>query len=494
MPNKDSTYNSILKANTLFGGLQIYQIFIQVIRSKVIALLLGPSGIGIQGLFTSATKLIQDITSMGLSQSAVKDISEAYAQDDANSINKTVTVLNKLIKYTGIIGSVLVILLSPILSRTSFGNYDFTIPFIILSSTLLFDQVSSGQKSILQGTRRLKELAKASALGSTIGLLVTIPLYYWLGVNGIVPTLVINSFASLILTRTFVRRLNIKQIDISFKNTIEAGASMMKMGVAMCMSGVLVSLSSYIIRGYVSHVGGTDQVGFYVAGFAIVNTYVGMIFTAISSDFYPRLAAVNSDNAKCRQIVNAQGEIGAIIMAPLIIICILFMPIVISILYSNQFSASNDYLIWAVLGMYFKLASWVIAFQFVAKAESTLFIINEITIAIIGTGIQLLGYRLFGLMGLGFGFFIKYIIYFIQVYTIARLRYSFYFHGAFLKIFCIQLFLIAFGVGASFISVPMIKYILGSIIIIVSVIYSWKELEKRVPIKDIVKSKFIIHP
>lgn len=488
--NKKS-YNSIFKANTLFGGLQLYQIFIQVIRSKIIAILLGPSGIGIQGLFTSATKLIQEITSLGLSQSAVKDISEAYASKDIDRISKTTSVLNRLIKYTGLWGLLLVIILSPVLSQTSFGNYDFSIPFIILSSTLLFDQISSGQKAILQGTRRLKDLAKSSALGSTIGLLVTIPLYYILGINGIVPTLVINSIITLLLTWTFVRRLKLKKVQISLSETISSGASMMKMGLAMCFSGILVSLSSYIIRGYVSHIGGTDQVGLYVAGFSIVNSYVGMIFTAISSDFYPRLAAVNSNNEKCREIVNAQGEIGAIIMAPLIIICILFMPIVVNILYSNQFAEANDYLTWAVLGMYFKLASWVIAFQFVAKAESSLFIKNEFAIALIGTSIQLIGYKLAGLMGLGIAFLIKYILYFLQVFIIAKHRYDFYFNKSFVLLYVIQLVLIFCGILVSFISIDIIKYTVGSIVIFLSCFYSWKKLDERISIKDFIHTKFV---
>jgi len=131
--NGQSSYKSIFKANALFGGVQLYQILIQVIRSKFIAVLLGPSGVGIQGLYTSATRLISDISAMGLSQSAIRDVSEAFGTNDIRRVSRTVKILQRLIWFTGILGAVAVFALSPVLSKTSFGNYEHTIPFMVKS-------------------------------------------------------------------------------------------------------------------------------------------------------------------------------------------------------------------------------------------------------------------------------------------------------------------------------------------------------------------------
>lgn len=101
------------------------------------------------GLLTTATLLIKNITSMGLSTSAVRDVSEANGAGDDNRVALVVTVLRRLVVYTGLLGTIAVIVLSPVLSFTSFGNYDYTIPFILLSVTLLFDQLSAGRLVIL---------------------------------------------------------------------------------------------------------------------------------------------------------------------------------------------------------------------------------------------------------------------------------------------------------------------------------------------------------
>ena len=198
--NSQSSYRSIFKATSLFGGVQVYQILIQIIKSKFIAVLLGPAGVGIMGLYQSGLQLVQQISSMGLAQSAVRDVSEANGSNDRQRIAKTVTVVRKLVWITGLLGLIIVACCSPLLSKFSFGNYDYTIPFIILSVTILLDQLSAGQKVVLQGMRRIKELAKCTTFGVTFGLISSVPFYYWLGIDGIVPTLNLNSICSLILS------------------------------------------------------------------------------------------------------------------------------------------------------------------------------------------------------------------------------------------------------------------------------------------------------
>ena len=316
--NNKISYRSIFKTTSLFGGVQAFQIVIGIIKSKFIAIILGPEGVGLLGLYSSAIELVKQFTAMGLAQSAVRDVSEAKGTGDMQRIGIIISVLRKLMWLTGLLGSIVVMLLSPMLSKITFGSYDYTIPLIILSVTLLFDQICAGQKVILQGLRRLKDLAKASAIGSTFGLVVSIPLYYWIGLRGIMPTLILNSVTALIISYYYSNKVRIEKRKTTVHQTFQEGKVMMRMGIAMSVSNILTVVSAYILRSYLRYEGGIEEVGIFSAGYAIINTYVNMIFTAMSTDFYPRLAAVNRDNAKCRDIVNQQGEIGTLIIAPML--------------------------------------------------------------------------------------------------------------------------------------------------------------------------------
>ena len=261
--SQTSSYRSIFKATSLFGGVQVYQILIQIIRSKFIAVILGPAGVGIQGLYHTATQMVKDISSLGLSQSAVRDVSEANSTGDSAKVNRTVSVLRRLVWFTGLLGAAIVLLMSPLLSKWSFGSYDYTIPFAFLSVTLLLDQLAAGQKVVLQGLRRLKDLAKASALGSTVGLVITIPLYYFFKVDGIVPTLILYSASVLLISWLFSRKVKINKEQLSTKEVFTEGRLMMSLGIAMSVSAILASATSYILRSYIRSVGGIDEVGLY---------------------------------------------------------------------------------------------------------------------------------------------------------------------------------------------------------------------------------------
>ena len=489
MSDTQSSYRSIFKATSLFGGVQGYQILIQVIKSKFVAVLLGPAGVGIMGLYQSGLQLVQQISSMGLANSAVRDVSEANGTNDIQRIAKTITVVRKLVWITGLLGLIIVACCSPLLSQASFGNSDYTIPFILLSITLLFDQLSAGQRVVLQGMRRLKDLAKCTAYGVTFGLITSVPLYYWLGIDGIIPTLILNSVCSLVLSWLYSRKVKIEKVQVTPTQTFEQGKHMLVMGISMSISAILPSIVSYAIRGFIQNDGGVEQVGLFQAGFVIMTTYVGMVMNAIATDYYPRLAAINQDNAKCRETVSQQGEIATMILAPMLAICLIFMPFVLQLLYSDQFLSANEYISWACVGMMLKMGSWIIAYLFIAKAESKLFIINELSINVLNLIFSFIGYRYWGLTGLGIAFALEYLVYFMQVYIIARKRYNFRFTNSFIKIYCIQLLLIIVCLGIVLLLDGWQKYTFGFVLIAISCALGIRGLNQRIDLFGFIKNK-----
>ena len=488
MADNQSSYRSIFKATSLFGGVQVYQILIQIIKSKFVAVLLGPAGVGIMGLYQSGLQLVQQISSMGLANSAVRDVSEANGSNDIQKIAKIVTVVRKLVWITGLLGLIIVACCSPLLSKFSFGNYDYTIPFIILSVTLLLDQLSAGQRVILQGMRRLKDLAKCTAFGATFGLITSVPLYYWLGIDGIVPTLILNSACTLTLSWLYSRKIKVDKVQVTPKQTLEQGKQMLVMGISMSLSGIFSSVVAYAIRGYIQGSGGVEQVGLFQAGFAIMTTYVGMVMNAIATDYYPRLAAINKDNEKCCEAVSQQGEIGLMILAPMLTCCLVFMPFVLKILYSDSFLAANEYISWACLGMMLRLAAWVISYLFVAKAESKLFLKLELSANIYNMVFSLIGYHFWGLTGLGIAFAMEYVVYFIQCYVIASKRYDFRFSNSFIKCYGIQLLLVIACLAIVMVFDGWKKYTFGSVLIAISCYLGLKGLNQRMDLLGFVKN------
>jgi O-antigen/teichoic acid export membrane protein len=483
MSESQTSYRQIMKATSLFGGVQIFNIFISIIRSKFIAVLLGPAGMGIAGLLTSTTGLISGFTSFGLGTSAIKDVAAANASNNSYRISTVIKVLRRWVWITGLLGTLIILILSPWLSSLTFGNRDYTLAFVWISVTLLFEQLSSGQLVVLQGMRKLQYLAKANMAGSFLGLAVSVPIYYLYGVDGIVPAIILTSVTTMLLSWYFSGKVTLIPVKVSPIRTIAEGKGMMKMGFMISLTGMIGLGVAYLVRIFISHTGSVDQVGLYNAGFSIINTYVGLIFTAMSKDYYPRLSGVVKDNIKAKETINQQAEIAILILAPILSVFLVFINWIIFILYSNKFIAVSGMVHLAALGMFFKAVSWSIAYILLAKGASKLFFWNELAANSYLLLFNIAGYKFWGLEGLGISFFAGYLVYFVQVFFIAKMKYSFSLEKAFYKIFGIQ-FLLGFF---CFLTVKLltspVSYITGTIFIIFSLLFSIRELDKRIDLR-----------
>lgn len=484
--DQKSSYRTIFKATSLFGGVQIINILIQIIRSKLIAVLLGTAGMGVAGLFTTTLGLIGSLTNFGLSISAVRYISEANSQGNAKEVSKVVSILRRLIFITGILGLITVLFFATWLSKITFGTEHYSVAFRWLSTTLLLDQLASGERTFLQGLRKIKALAKANVVGSIVGLFISIPLYYFYGIDGIVPALIASSFTAMVIAWFFSSKIKINTPGISWKDTFTNGKSMLKMGFMLSLSGLITMAVSYISRAYINHTGSLEEVGLYSAGFAIISSYVGLIFTAMGTDYFPRLSSVAYDTDKYTRLINQQAEIALLIIGPILCIFLIFAKWALLLLYSSDFIPITAMVQWAAIGMYFKAASWAIGFLFLAKGATMVFFWSELGANVYMLLFNISGYTLYGLDGLGISFLLSYVLVLIQVFIISKTKYNFSFSGEFLKIFGIQLVLALVCLTIVKITPTPYSYIAGSTIIAASFWNALKGLDKRLDIKTII--------
>lgn len=489
MQEEKSSYRQIMKATSLFGGVQMFSIVISILRSKFIAIFLGPAGMGIVGLFQSTLDLIAGITNFGLGTSAVKDIAEAVGTNNTDRIGTVVKIVRRLVWFTGLLGVLVTVVFSELLSKLTFGNTNYQFAFIWLSVTMLLNQLSIGQSILLQGFRELRLMAKSSFFGSFLSLVIAIPVYYYLGQKGIVPVLILTSSSTLFLSWYFSRQIKVQNVPLTLDETIAKGKSMMLMGFMISLSSFLTIVSSYVIRMYINNTGSIDDVGFYSAGFVIINTYVGLVFTAMGTDYYPRLAQVNHDNTKLRLLVSQQAIIALLIIVPLIVTFLIFSPFAIQLLYSKQFLPIESMVSWGILGMFFKAVSWSLGFVLFAKNDSKLFLWTAVGFNSVFLINNIIGYYSWGLTGLGITFLVNYAIHFFVLFYITSKRYQFYFDANFYKIFIFSFVFSTLGFLCSLIESDGYRYAVGVLVAVCTIVFSFKELDKLIHIKELINQK-----
>ena len=77
---------SIFKTISLLSGVQSFNIIVGVIRNKAISILLGAYGMGWMSMFQSTSDIISSFSNLGITTSAVKDISCAHSNNDLHRI------------------------------------------------------------------------------------------------------------------------------------------------------------------------------------------------------------------------------------------------------------------------------------------------------------------------------------------------------------------------------------------------------------------------
>ncbi len=488
MTEEKQSYQKVMKATSLFGGVQVLQILIAIARGKVLAMLLGPEGTGISNLLIRPLQLITAATNLGLDQSAVKEISAKHAEGNEDATSRTIAILKQLVWVTATVGAVIMAIFSPLLSEITFNSQEYTWSFVWLGLALVFNQLAMSRIAILQGLRKLAFLAKANLYGALAGLIVTVPLYYFFKFDGILPAIVATAGFLFFFAHYFARKEIKKYPAVSTKTAFGEGKEMIRLGLSMSVSGIIGLLVAYLILVYVRMQGGELEAGYYAAGIVILNSYVGLIFNAMATDYFPRLSAICADKKATAQTVFEQAFIGVLLITPIIVAFVAFAPIIIPLLYSGEFDNSVALVRWGILGMVFKAASWSMGYVILAKGDSSLFMKTAIGFNSLLLVLNVVGYQLYGLEGIGMSMLLYLMIHFIAVRIIVFYRYDFRMPKGFYPIFMVCLMFCGAAFGATYIETPLLKYGVLALLIGISSLYSFRRLDAKIGFKTLIAS------
>ncbi len=489
MTSTQTKYRSVVKATSIFGGVQIFQILINLIKAKFVALFLGAMGMGISSLFNSTLAIINSIAGLGLSYSATRDISKASYEDDLQKLDKIYTIFSRWIYFSSFLGVIILIFGSSFFSKNAFGNKDYTWAFVWLSISLLFNLLAGANNTLLQGTRRLKNLAKSSVIGSFIGLLSSIPLYYFFGIKGIVPALIFAAFTSYFLSYFFVRKIGLSKVKITFKQTISGGSEMVKLGIVMMVASLIGTLVSFTVNAFISRVGSISDVGLYNGGIAITSQFVSLVFAAMSVDYFPRLSAISSDNNKVSDMVNQQSEITMIIIFPLLVTLILTGPLLIRLLLTPEFVVLNSFIRIIAFGTIFQAAGYTISWIPLAKGEKkTFFVWNALVGNILGLSFFTFGYKFYGLDGLATAVALQNVATFFIFIVLTRKLYNYLMSRKFIEFLLISICIISLELVAVMFFPKVLGYSIGSLLLMMSIAYSLYHLNKLIGLKESLNS------
>lgn len=401
----------------IFGGVQMMTIICGIVRTKLIAVWIGAAGVGLFVIYNGALDMVVSLTQMGLRNSAVRDLSAHRESSRIGLIVKAVRWFGWLL---GLFGALVMLACAPLLSRETFGDMSHTWCFMILALSVFLSSLTSSEMAVMQGLERLKALAKASTWGVVAGMVVSLPVIYVWRMESIVPSVIAYSVVTFAAAWIYRVRDSKFEVSITMRETWTLGRGFIILGAFMVASDFITQFVSYVFTAWLNIAAGEAEVGYYRSGFTVVNRYVGMVFAAISMEYYPRLAGVVGSRRRLSVFVGHEMTLILWILLPLVSVFIACAPVIVRILYTDDFIVIVPFVILAMVGTVLRGVSWCMAFVILAKGDGRTFIVTESISCAFSLALNIVFYRFWGLTGLGIAYIVWYLLYTVIVGIVYR--------------------------------------------------------------------------
>jgi PST family polysaccharide transporter len=452
MTKSEQSYGQILKSSSIIGGSQGINYVVGMLRTKLVAMLLGTYGVGLVGLYIAATNLVASLTGLGLGSSGVREVAEAHSSGDTAGLARTVTTLRRACWVTGLIGWIATLALAYPLSLWTFKpeerSPERTTAIALLGITVLFGAVSGGQTALLQGTRRIGDLARINVLGVVAGTVIAVALYAWLGERGIVPVLIVTAAVNLGFSWWFSRKVPVAPQPMRWKDTWRDSKRLLQIGVAFMFSGLFTAAAALGIRAVIVRDLGIDDNGIYQGAWGISGMFAGFVLNAMGTDFFPRLTAAANDNAQVNRLVNEQTEIGVLLALPGLLATLAFAPWAMRFFLTAKFVPGAELLPWFVLGVFGQVISWPMGFTLAAKGAARWYVLVELTANVLRLGFSVVLLRWVGLWGTALAIPLLYLVHTLLLLWICHRLTRFRWSPGALKLLLISAVLVVAGFAA----------------------------------------------
>jgi len=379
----------------------------------------------------------------------------------------------------------LLVVVSRQVSRLTFGTEQHATAISILSIAVFCKLVSGGQTALIQGMRRIVDLAKLNVIGAIAGAGIGIGLVYVFRENGIVPYLVAVAATTIFSSWWYSRRIRVPSQPVTVSQIGREARALLRLGVAFMISSMMTLGVAYAVRVAVLHKLGFEATGLYQCAWTLGGLYVGFILQAMAADFYPRLTGSINDHPIANRLVNEQARVGLLLAGPGVIGTLTFAPIVIALLYSSRFNSAVPTLRWVCLGATLQVVTWPMGFIIVAKGRQNLFIFAEVAWAVASLVLAWVGISLFGVTGAGIAFFASYVFHAVLVYPIARHLSGFRWSRENIRTGLLFLSLIALVFWTSQALPPLWGQLAGAVAAICAGVYSIRVLNRVVNTEEL---------
>lgn len=394
---------------------------------KIVAVLIGPSGIALLGQLNNFSSVFLTFSGGGINNGVTKNLAE-----NASSISKVTAILSTSLRITivlSIISSILLIIGSAYFSQLILKDVRYSSIFVIFGFTIIFYALNGLLLSILNGFKEFNKFISINIVTSLTGLVISLILVIYFGVFGALLSAVTFQSLVFLITLIFVYKCKwFKRHYFFGKFTKSVLHKLSHYTLMAFVSAATVPVSQLIIRGFITEEFSLAEAGVWEGINRISGMYLMLITSSLGVYYLPRLSEISNNLEMRKEIFNAY----ILILPPLLILTFVIYycrDLLIIFLFNEKFTSMRDLFFFQLLGDYFKIASWILAFIMIARSMTFTYVVTEITFSALTVILSLYFIKIHGNVGATIGHFITYFIYFLAMLFIFRKLLRFPFDG-----------------------------------------------------------------
>lgn len=488
---KSATYGQIIKYTGILSSTQVLTMLVAVVRNKLATVFLGAAGMGLTALYQSLMVFLSNITNLGIPMSAIKHVSDRAGHASDEEVNRYVAVIRTWIVVTAVIGTVVCVLLAPVLNYFSFhGQPDHTLDIMLLAPMIGFLGVTGGELALLKAARQLKNIAVVSLAGGVFTMLATIPFYYFFQERGIVPALLCSTFLVMCVHIHYARKAYPWRLLKPSREIYRQGMDVVRLGLAFIVSSIFASMAEWLIPVYILKYASLEEVAFFKMGFSLIVTYPGMVFVALEADYYPRLSAIHDDCKLMNESVNQQIEICVMLIVPVLIAFVMALPFVVPLLYTREFLPIVDMAVCGSIYMLFRAVTMPLAFIPLVKNNLTVYLIVELMYNVFLFTSVVVCFMFWGVTGGGVALGVTGLLDMTMLLSVYRWRYHFVLLRRIAGNIVVQGVLMVTVILVCLFTEGLLKYALAGVVLLLSMAYTWNFLKRNTGIMQRIRERF----
>lgn len=362
---------------SFYNGLGTFvKMFSGVVSVKVVASIVGPSGMALLGQLINFTTIIQSLAGGGITTGVTRYISEHSADKykSALYIGTALRITLILSFFTGLI----LISFGRIFSQWLLNTSDYAIIFQVFGGSIILYALNALLMAILNGFKEFRFFIQINMAGSLISLLFSVVLALTWGLKGAMLSVVTYQSIVFIVAVYMLLRSGWPQFTLlSFVYNGSVALHLFRYSLMALASALIVPLSQLLVRGYiVDHISAADA-GMWEGINRISGMYLQIVITSLGVYYLPRLAELKTDEEFSREVKSVfQVMIPFLLLAAFTIY--VFRSTIISLLFSKAFIPMESLFPFQLIGDIFKMSGWILGYMMVAKAMVRTYIITEL--------------------------------------------------------------------------------------------------------------------